>query len=112
MTPDADPTSRAGIGPDTLAAKDAHNPGETVTVRYWAAARAAAGCAEEQVPAGTLEQIVATCGARHGGRLPSVLAYCSFLVDGSRVGSRGAVASVPVAPGSEVEVLPPFAGGA
>jgi molybdopterin converting factor small subunit len=82
-----------------------------VTVRYWAAARAAAGLAEEQVPAGTLRQIVATCGERHGGRLPAVLAYCSFLVNGERVDARAAAQPVQVPPGSEVEVLPPFAGG-
>jgi molybdopterin converting factor small subunit len=85
--------------------------GGTVTVRYWASARAAAGCAEEQVPAGTLAEIVAACGARHGGRLPAILGYCSFLVDGVRVGAGQAVGSETVAPGSEVEVLPPFAGG-
>jgi molybdopterin synthase sulfur carrier subunit len=82
-----------------------------VIVRYWAAARAAAGCAEEQVPAGTLAEIVAVCGARHGGRLPAVLGYCSFLVDGARVDARGDAGTIPVPPGSAVEVLPPFAGG-
>jgi molybdopterin synthase sulfur carrier subunit len=78
-----------------------------VTVRYWASARAAAGCAEESVAAGSLAAVAEICGARHGERLARVLSYSSFLVDGSPLRDRDAV----LAPGTVVEVLPPFAGG-
>ncbi len=80
---------------------------ETLTVRYWASARAAAGCAEEIVPAGSLADVEEVCGARHGERLARVLSYSSFLVDGSPLRDR----DVALAPGTVVEVLPPFAGG-
>ena len=80
------------------------------TLRYWAAARAAAGVAEEQVDAATLEAALRTAAERHGQRLAAVLAVCSFLVDGDPVGRRDH-ASVPLRPGSEVDVLPPYAGG-
>jgi molybdopterin converting factor small subunit len=78
-----------------------------VTVRYWASARAAAGRAEESVPAGSLRSVIEVCSARHDERLARVLGYCSFLVDGAAVRDQDVV----VAPGSVIEVLPPFAGG-
>lgn len=78
-----------------------------VTVRYWAAARAAAGAAEERTEPGTLDEIVARLGERHGERLARVLDYCSYLLDGTAVRDHGAT----VQAGSVVEVLPPFAGG-
>lgn len=81
-----------------------------VTVRFWAAARDAAGTTEEPYPPGTLASIVDLAGQRHGDRLRTVLARCSYLVDGRPVGRRDH-RSIDVAPGSELEVLPPFAGG-
>ncbi len=77
------------------------------TVRYFAAARAAAGRPEETVEAATLDELVATLGARHGERLTLVLKACSYLVDG--VGCRDRTA--PLRPESTVDILPPFAGG-
>ena len=81
-----------------------------VTVQYWAAARAAAGCASEQCPATTVAEALDIVAGRHGDRLRAVLARCSFLVDGAPVGRRDP-ASVQVEPGNVIEVLPPFAGG-
>jgi len=87
-----------------------------VTLRYWAAARAAAGVAEEKVTADTLAAAVAGAlagageGARHGGQLGAVLARSSFLIDGRPVGMR-APESVALDDGAVIEVLPPFAGG-
>ncbi len=77
------------------------------TVRYFAAARAAAGCAEEPIDAATLEDLIAAMGARHGERLVLVLKVCSYLVDGlsSRDGGTRLAAD------TTVDVLPPFAGG-
>lgn len=82
------------------------------TIRYWAAARDAAGVPEEQYEAATLAELLDRAGSRHGSdsQLVRVLSYCSFLVDGTPVGSRSP-ASVPLAEGTTVEALPPFAGG-
>jgi molybdopterin synthase sulfur carrier subunit len=88
-----------------------HQPAPTVTVRYWAAARAAAGTAEDAVPAGTLDAVLDAARARHAdARFARVLAVCSLLVDGHPVGRRRPE-QVPVDAGAVVEVLPPFAGG-
>ena len=80
------------------------------TLRYWAAARAAAGVAEEQVDAGSLDTALSVAAERHGERLAAVLSVCSFVVDGDPAGRRDH-ASVPLRPGSVVDVLPPYAGG-
>ncbi|MEW2549013.1 MoaD/ThiS family protein [Streptomyces sp. NPDC047002] len=80
------------------------------TIRYWAAAKAAAGVAEEPYAADTLADALAGARARHPGDLERVLARCSFLVDGLAVGTRGHE-TVRLAEGGTVEVLPPFAGG-
>ena len=82
----------------------------TVTVRFWAAAREAAGVAEESYVPGTLASITAEAVVRHGARLGVVLERSSFLVDSDPVGKRDH-ASVAVPAGAVVEVLPPFAGG-
>jgi molybdopterin converting factor small subunit len=78
------------------------------TVRYYAAARAAAGCTEETIDAATLDDLVAVAGERHGERLTLVLKACSFLVDGLSCRDGGTALGT----GSTVDVLPPFAGGA
>lgn len=83
----------------------------TVTLRYWAAAKDAAGVAEEVVTAETLAGALALAGsAEVRARLGPVLERSSFLVDGTQVGRRAAE-SVPLADGAIIEVLPPFAGG-
>jgi molybdopterin converting factor small subunit len=90
----------------------------TVTLRYWASAKDAAGVAEEDVDAGTLAEALAAARRRHadsvgtGGsqRFAQVLQRCSYLVDGDPVGLRQHD-SVGLADGATVEVLPPFAGG-
>jgi molybdopterin converting factor small subunit len=83
------------------------------TIRYWAAAKAAAGTAEEAFEAATLAGALAAARSRHADRpdFARVLARCSFLVDGGQVGSRPHE-SVALAEGATIEVLPPFAGGA
>ncbi|MER8221216.1 MoaD/ThiS family protein [Streptomyces sp. NPDC094143] len=81
-----------------------------VTVRYWAAAKAAAGVAEEAYEAATLAEALDAVRERHAGELERVLRRCSFLVDGDPVGTR-AHETVRLADGGTVEVLPPFAGG-
>ena len=83
----------------------------TVTLRYWAAAKDAAGVAEQVVVADTLAAALAQAGEPAvRDRLRLVLGRSSFLIDGAPVGRRAAEA-VPLPDGAIVEVLPPFAGG-
>jgi sulfur-carrier protein len=84
-----------------------------VTLRYWAAAKQAAGVAEERVDSvGTLAELLAAAVRLHpdDGAFARVLARCSFLVDGDPVGKRSHEA-VLLPDGAVVEALPPFAGG-
>ncbi|MBH1936156.1 MoaD/ThiS family protein [Streptomyces sp. AV19] len=87
-------------------------PAPVGTIRYWAAAKAAVGTAEEPYAAGTLAEALTAARERHAGRpeFARVLARCSFLVDGDPVGTREH-STVRLAEGGTVEVLPPFAGG-
>ncbi|MDA0563721.1 MoaD/ThiS family protein [Streptomonospora sp. S1-112] len=82
------------------------------TIRYWAAAKEAAGTAEEPVAGDTLAEALAQVRATHGGddRLHRVLERSSFLVDEYPVGTRPHD-QVQLREGSVIEVLPPFAGG-
>lgn len=77
----------------------------TITVRYWAAAMAAAGVENEEYPPGSLSFVLAAAQAAHPD-LTRVLAVASVLVDG--VPARP---EVEVPAGATVEILPPFAGG-
>lgn len=82
-----------------------------VTMRYWAAAKEAAGVAEHELTADTLAAALTEGAARAGGdQLRAVLARSSFLIDGNPVGRRAAD-TVLLADGNVIEVLPPFAGG-
>lgn len=80
------------------------------TIRYWAAAKAAAGVHEEPYDAATLGEALAAAAGRRSGDFPRVLARSSFLIDGDPVGTRPH-GSVVLPEGAVVEVLPPFAGG-
>lgn len=88
----------------------------TVTVRYWAGARAAAGVAEESVAvpgAGpvTLADVVRRVLEVHpDDRMAQVVGVCSVLVGEDPVGRRDH-AEVVLSGGESVEFLPPFAGG-
>jgi molybdopterin converting factor small subunit len=82
-----------------------------VTMRYWAAAKDAAGVAEHQLAADTLAAaLIAAPEINGGARLRAVLDRSSFLIDGHPVGRRAAD-SVMLGDGNVIEVLPPFAGG-
>ncbi len=87
-----------------------------VTVRYFAAARAAAGMPEERLtiplPTGTdrfctVATVLTAAIERHGPPLATVLERCSFLLD--EVAVHGAATAVR--DGQALDVLPPFAGG-
>ncbi len=100
-----------------VALSDAHDPapvssttggtanGGPVTVRYWAAARAARGCESESRPAGSVAAILDAVLADHPDLGP-ILRVASVLLDGQAVDRT---ANVPA--GAVLEVLPPFAGG-
>ncbi|MCW2635847.1 MAG: moaD [Blastococcus sp.] len=79
----------------------------TVTVRYFAGARAASGVDTEAREAASLDELVGQLVDTHGERLARVLTACSFLVDGTSTRDR----TLSLAPGAVVDVLPPFAGG-
>jgi molybdopterin synthase sulfur carrier subunit len=81
-----------------------------VTVRYFAAARAAAGGEVETVtvPSGaTVDILLKTVRGAHGDDLARVLDRCSFLLDEVAVRDRDAT----LHDGATLDVLPPFAGG-
>ncbi|KUP98101.1 MoaD/ThiS family protein [Thermobifida cellulosilytica] len=82
------------------------------TIRYWAAAKAAAGRAEEAFAAGTLEDLLGQVRRRYEGNATflKVLDRSSLLVNSTAVGRRPHD-QVVLEPGWTVEVLPPFAGG-
>jgi sulfur-carrier protein len=82
----------------------------TITVRYFAAARAAAGVEAEKVQVSstaTVADLLDAVRAEHGPELTRVLARCSYLLDEVAVRDHGA----PVADATSLDVLPPFAGG-
>ncbi|MFL6089437.1 MAG: MoaD/ThiS family protein [Aeromicrobium sp.] len=82
-----------------------------VTVRYWAAARAAAGVDGETVAGETLADVLAAVHGKHPERkFGDVVGICALLVGDKPVGSRDP-ATIRMAPGDTIEFLPPFAGG-
>jgi sulfur-carrier protein len=83
-----------------------------ITIRYWAAAKEAAGVAEESLEASTLRDALDSVVASRqpDGRLAGVLARSSFLVNADPVG-KADKDSIVLREGAVIEVLPPFAGG-
>ena len=82
----------------------------TVVVRYFAAARAAAGVEEEKLLVGdgaTVADLLEAVRGEHGPELSHVLDRCSFLLD--EVAVHGT--DTPMRAGQVLDVLPPFAGG-
>ena len=83
-----------------------------VTVRYWAAARAAAGGPEDVVSGGTVAEVLDAVRRLHAdnARLLQVLGVSSLLL-GRRPWARGTARRCRSSDGDVLEVLPPFAGG-
>lgn len=75
-----------------------------MTIRFFAAAREAAGCSSIEVAAGPIGQRLAELSL--GGRFQDVLAVSTLLAEGQRIESDENVAD-----GTVVDVLPPYAGG-
>ena len=80
-----------------------------LTVRYFAAARAAAGLESENVGVAEGTTVAALVGAlaERGPELAKVLKRCSFLCDGIAVRDH----AMELTEGQTIDVLPPFAGG-
>ena len=88
---------------------------QPVVVRYWAAARAAAGVETDVVDVAgetTLDEVLETVRSRHvdSARFKDVVSVCSMLIGDRPVGTAEPD-QVVVRPGDTVELLPPFAGG-
>lgn len=84
-----------------------------VTLRYWAAARAAAGVDTEDVPVAgpvPLATLLTWAKSTRDRRFSDVVGCCSVMV-GDRPVTTEDPATVLVQPGATVELLPPFAGG-
>ncbi|HEV7360244.1 MAG TPA: MoaD/ThiS family protein [Mycobacterium sp.] len=80
-----------------------------VTIRYFAAARAAAEAESETVvlrPGTTVAELVERLSVP-GTRLATVLSRCSYLCDGIAVRDE----TKALRSGNTIDVLPPFAGG-
>ena len=77
-----------------------------IEIRYFAAARAAAGVSIQRVEPASLTQILATVTANNA-QLAHVIEQCSSLVDSVAVNDM----NMPINAGSFIDVLPRFAGG-
>jgi molybdopterin converting factor small subunit len=85
------------------------SPNVHVTIRYFAAAAAAAGAESEVVTlraGATVAELVESLAVR-GARLSEVLGRCSYLYDGIAVRD----VTTALRAGATIDVLPPFAGG-
>ncbi len=77
-----------------------------IEIRYFAAARAAAGVSVERVNPASLSTILKEVTANNA-QLAHVIEQCSFLVDSVAVHDM----DIPINAGSFIDVLPRFAGG-
>ncbi|NCV42234.1 MAG: hypothetical protein EBW12_02770 [Actinobacteria bacterium] len=77
-----------------------------IEIRYFAAARAAAGVSSERVNPASLSTILTQVTANNPA-LAHVIEQCSFLVDSVAVNDM----DMPIKAGSFIDVLPRFAGG-
>ena len=76
-----------------------------VTIRYFAAARSAAGRSTATAEATSIRDLVTTVSA-DSPELARVLSICTFLLNGERADPTTALSA-----GAQVDALPPFAGG-
>lgn len=91
---------------DPTASADA---GRSLTVRFFAAAKAAAGTGEVRVSVAseaTVDDLLGLLAEQYGTELSRVVAHSSFLLDGTGV-ERGD----PIGVAAGLDILPPFAGG-
>jgi|FLOH01.1.fsa_nt_gi sulfur-carrier protein len=79
---------------------------DLVEIKFYAAAREAAGVPHVHVQPDSIEEIIASL-IKSSGELARVLPQCSYLIDEVAVRDR----SIQVKGGSRIDVLPQFAGG-
>ena len=89
----------------TSGPQGATGAGVDVTIRYWASARAAAGCDSEHFGGHDVGDVLEAAATAHTG-LGVLLGVSTILLDG-----RPVTAAEPLSEGTTLEVLPPFAGG-
>jgi molybdopterin converting factor small subunit len=75
-------------------------------LRLFASAREAAGTARDEVPGGTLADVLANAVDRYGEPFAAVLVTCRVWVNGEEVDTATALHK-----SDEVAVLPPVSGG-
>lgn len=78
-----------------------------INVRYFAAAAEAAGTKTEQLDATTLGAALDQLKQSHDEQFAKVLTRCALLLDGARVDDP----STSLTDATNLDVLPPFAGG-
>lgn len=78
-----------------------------VVLRLFAGAREAAGTGRDELPGGTVDEVIAAASTRYGRPFTDVLEHCQIWLNGEP--SQG---TDPVTDGDEVAVLPPVSGGA
>jgi molybdopterin synthase sulfur carrier subunit len=76
-------------------------------LRLFAAARTAAGTSRDQVPGGSVAEVLDEAVARYGAEFAAVLPTCKVWVNGVEV-----PVDTVVGGDDEVAVLPPVSGGA
>ncbi len=76
-------------------------------LRFFAAARDAAGTSRDTVSGGTVAAVLEAAVARYGPELAAVLPTCAVWVNGDP-----ATPATPVGDDDEVGILPPVSGGA
>jgi sulfur-carrier protein len=76
------------------------------TLRFFAAAREAAATSAETINAGTVGDVLAEAGVRHGAHFVAVLGQCRVWLNG-----EPAELDTPVTDSDEIAVLPPVSGG-
>ena len=82
----------------------------SVSLHYWAGARAAAGLETETVSAGSVaEAIRAVVARRQDARFALVIKASSVMIDGLTAHDQDL--ERPLSASVQVEILPPFAGG-
>ncbi|WP_338089795.1 MoaD/ThiS family protein [Nocardioides lijunqiniae] len=90
------------------------NETDLIRVRYWAAARSAAGVDGDELavtgPISLADVLQRVADLHPGTRLMDVIGVCSVLL-GDRPVATEDPAELLVPPGSTLEFLPPFAGG-
>ena len=75
-------------------------------LRLFASARQAAGTSSQEIPGGTVDEVLQTAGEQFGADFVAVMATCRVWLNGEE-----AVGTAMVSDADEVALLPPVSGG-